>query len=105
MIRPRTRRNDGAARQLYGGARFEIDGLDAMLALPLRAVPEAAWRAIPGAGRRRRFLTSRQRGACLLTAYRSNRSTRLPHPGAGSVQDLARPRSDPKARELAFRVA
>jgi hypothetical protein len=37
--------------------------------------------------RRRRFLTSRERGACLLTAYRSNRSnrsTRLPHPGAGS---------------------
>ena len=24
--------------------RFEIDGLDAMLELPLRAVPEAAWR-------------------------------------------------------------
>ena len=40
------RRNDGAARQLPVTAEcdFEIDGLDAMLALPLRTVPEAAWR-------------------------------------------------------------
>jgi hypothetical protein len=41
----------------------ETDGsqMQALLALPLRAVPEAAWRAIPGgAGRRRRFLTSRE---------------------------------------------
>ena len=39
------------------------------------------------------------------TADRSNRSTRLAHPVAGSFRDLARPRSDAKAREVAFRVA
>jgi hypothetical protein len=29
---------------LYGGVRFEIDGLEVMLALPLRTVPKAVWR-------------------------------------------------------------
>ena len=35
----------------------------------------------------------------------SSRSTRLPHPVTGSFRDLARLRSDAKAREVAFRVA
>ena len=66
--RPRRRRNEGAARQLPVRRRAIRDcrPLDAILALPLPAVPEGAWRAIPhaGAGRRRRFPLSRRRGAC-----------------------------------------
>jgi len=79
--RPRTRRNDGVARQLpvRRGAIRDCRPLDAIFALPLPAVPEGAWRAIPhaGAGRRRRFPLSRRRGACLVLRVDAGHAPRL----------------------------
>jgi hypothetical protein len=85
--RPRTRRNDGVARQLPArrGAIRDCRPLDAIFALPLPAVSEGAWRATPqaGAGSRRRFPASRQ-------ASSLSRSDKLP-PGTRLLQVCGAP--------------
>ena len=100
--RPRTRRNDGAARQLpvRRGAIRDCRPLDAILALPLPAVPEGAWRAIPhaGAGRRRRFPLSCRRGACLVLQVDAGHAPRLlqsvRRAGAGEIRGTLAQRTD-----------
>jgi hypothetical protein len=83
---------------------FWLDPDVSMLERVQRDVAEYPRAKPPTGGQRaesRALLLSVKEG----TADRSNRSTRLPHPVAGSFRDLARPHSDAKAREVAFRVA
>src|ERR1700738_2780853 len=109
--RPRTRRNDGVARQLpvRQGAIRDCRPLDAIFALPLPAVPEGAWRAIPhaGAGRRRRFPLSRRRGACLVLRVDAGHAPRLlqsvRRADAGEIRGTLAQRTDRPPRRGALR--